>query len=251
MTSRSLPALALVAGLAASPALAFDINEMSPEDRDTFRDEVRAYLLDNPEVIMEAVQVLDQRQAAAQAADDATLIQTNSDAIYKDGFSYIGGNPDGDVTFVEFFDYRCTYCRKAFPDLEQLIKDDGNIRIIYKELPILGPDSVLASRFAVSAKLIGGDAAYAPLHNALMNLRANVTETSLVTTADNIGLDGQAILDGMSDPQVDTIIGETRALAQRLRIDGTPGFVMGDQMLRGYVPLNGMTQIVAQMRKDG
>lgn len=251
MTRRLLPALALTAGLAASPTLAFDITNMSEAERTAFRDEIRAYMLDNPEIIMEAVQILDQRQAEAKAANDTTLIQTNADDIYNDGFSYIGGNPDGDVTFVEFFDYRCTYCKQAFPDLEKLIESDGNIRIIYKEFPILGADSVLASRFAVSAKLIGGDDAYGPLHDALMTMRANVTEASLVTMANTLGLDGQAILAGMSDPQVDQMIGENHALAQRLQITGTPAFVLGDQMLRGYVPLNGMQQLVAQMRNEG
>ncbi|MEJ2021612.1 MAG: DsbA family protein [Maritimibacter sp.] len=251
MIRRFLPALTLAAGLAASPALAFDINAMSDAEREAFRAEIRAYMLDNPEIIMEAVQILDQRQAEAKAANDTALIMTNQEDIYNDGFSYVGGNPEGDVTLVEFFDYRCTYCKQAFPDLEELIKADGNIRVIYKEFPILGEDSVLASRFAVSAKLIGGDEAYAPLHNALMSMRANVTEASLVSAADKLGLDGDAILAGMSDPQVDQIIGENHSLAQRLQVSGTPGFVLGDQMLRGYVPLAGLAQLVAQVRQDG
>ena len=246
--TRTLSALALCAGLAATPAFAFDIGTMSEAERTAFGEEIRAYLLENPEVIMEAVAALERKQAAEQVAEDATLIATNHDAIYDDGVSYVDGNPDGDVTFVEFVDYKCTYCRKAFPEVKALLQQDGNIRIVYKEFPILGPDSLLASRFAISAKLIGGDAAYGPLHDALMTMRGNLTEETLVAQADALGLDGAAILAGISDPQVDKIIGDNHALAGRLNVNGTPGFVIGEQIIRGYVPLDGMAQLVAELR---
>ncbi|GKY87880.1 DsbA family protein [Sinisalibacter aestuarii] len=248
MTRRFLPALALAAGLAAAPAFAFDVGAMTDAERAAFREEVRAYLLENPEIIMEAVAVLERRQAAEQVANDAALVSTNHDAIFNDGYSYIGGNPEGDVTFVEFVDYKCGYCRKAFPELAQLIEQDGNIRIIYKEFPILGEESLLASRFAVSAKLIAGDDAYGRLHDAMMTMRGTMTTASLSGLAGDLGLDGEAIVAGMSDPQVDAIIGMNHELAGRLQISGTPTFVMRDQLLRGYVPLDGMVQIVAELR---
>jgi protein-disulfide isomerase len=249
MIRRTLPALALAAGLAATPALAFDIDAMSDDERALFRDEVRSYLLENPEVIMEAVAVLERRQAAEQVANDGALVATNFEAIFNDGFSHIGGNPDGDITFVEFVDYKCGYCKKAFPELNELITQDGNIRIIYKEFPILGEESLLGSRFAISAKLVDGDEAYATLHDAMMTMRGNMTEASLSGLADGLGLDGAAIVAGMSDPQVDQIIGENHALAGRLQITGTPTFVMEDQLLRGYLPLDAMQQIVAELRQ--
>lgn len=252
---RTLPALApavvLAAGLASAPAFSFDINSMSTDEKAAFGDAVREYLLENPNVIMEAVAALERRQAAEQVANDAALVTTNKDAIFNDDYSYVDGNPDGDVTFVEFVDYRCTYCRKAFPELKALLEQDGNIRMIYKEFPILGPESVLASRFAISAKLVGGDEAYGPLHDAMMEMRGNVTEDSLAALADGLGLDGAAILAGMADPQVDTIIAENHDLAARLQITGTPTFVAGEQMIRGYVPLDGMSQIVAELREVG
>ncbi|MCB1336506.1 MAG: DsbA family protein [Maritimibacter sp.] len=250
---RNLPALApafvLAAGLAAAPAFSFEINAMSEDEQAAFGDAVRAYLLENPEVIMEAVAELEKKQAAAQTANDSALVVTNHDEIFNDGVSYIDGNPDGDVTFVEFVDYKCGYCRKAFPELKALLEADGNIRIIYKEFPILGPESDLASRFAISAQIIGGDEAYGPLHDALMTMRANVTEDSLASVADELGLDSAAILAGMSDPQVVKIIDANHDLASRLQITGTPTFVAGEQMIRGYVPLDGMTQIVAELRE--
>lgn len=249
MTRRFLPALALAAGLAASPALAFEIDAMSDDERSAFRDEVRAYLLDNPDVIMEAIEVLENRRAEQQVAGDLALVSANAEAIFDDGVSFVGGNPDGDITFVEFVDYKCSYCRKAYPELQELIESDGDIRIIYKEFPILGEESVLASRFAVSALLTGGDEAYGPLHDALMTMRGNATPDSLKALADGLGLDGGAILEGMSDPKVDAIIGDNHALAQRLQITGTPTFVMEDQLVRGYVPLGAMVEIVAELRE--
>lgn len=245
--SRLVTAMALAAGLA-SPAFATDLTQMSTDERAAFREEVRAYLLENPEVIMEAVSVLERKQAAEQVANDATLIANNHDAIFTDGYSHVAGNPEGDVTFVEFVDYRCTYCRKAFPELQQLIADDGNIRMIYKEFPILGDESLLASRFAVSAQLVAGDAAYGRLHDAMMTMRGNFTTDALVSLSTELGIDGRAVLAGMTDPQVDEIIGKNHALAGVLQISGTPTFVLGDQLLRGYVPLEGMNQLVAQLR---
>ncbi len=247
--TRTLSALALAIGLAA-PAFAedFQIGAMTDDERSAFGEAVRAYLLENPQVIMEAVAVLERRDAAEQVANDAALIATNREAIFNDPMSYIGGNPDGDVTFVEFVDYKCGYCRKAFPELQALLEADGNIRIIYKEFPILGEESLLASRFAVSAKLIGGDAAYGPLHDALMTMRGNMTEDSLVALAGELGIDGDAVLAGMTDPEVDAVLGENHALASRLQISGTPTFVIGEQLVRGYVPLDAMTQVVAELR---
>jgi len=249
--TRTLPALALALGLAA-PALAdddFDIGAMSDSQRAAFGAAVRAYLLENPEVIMEAVEVLERRTAAEQVANDAALIATNFDAIFNDPNSYVGGNPEGDVTFVEFVDYKCGYCRKAFPEIQALVEADGNVAVIYKEFPILGAESLLASRFAVSAKLVAGDAAYGALHDAMMTMRGNITEDSLVALADDLGHDGAAILAGMADPQVDAVLGENHALASRLQITGTPTFVIGEQLVRGYVPLEAMAQVVAELRE--
>ncbi|TYB81803.1 DsbA family protein [Maritimibacter fusiformis] len=246
----ALAPLAFAAGLVATPALAFDIETMSADERSAFREEVRAYLLENPEVLMEAIAVLERRDAAAQVANDQTLVATNREALFNDGYSHVGGNPEGDITFVEFFDYKCGYCKKAHPEVQALLAADGNIRIIYKEFPILGEESLMASRFAIATQIVAGEEAYAMLHDALYEMRGNVTEQSLTSLATELGLDAKAILDGLSDPRVDEIIAENHALAQRMAISGTPTFVMGDQMVRGYVPLSGMEQIVKELREQ-
>ncbi|HFQ15512.1 MAG TPA: DsbA family protein, partial [Rhodobacteraceae bacterium] len=243
-----LPALGLAFALFAAPVAATDITAMNAEETEAFGAAVRAYLLENPEVLMEAIAVLEQRQAQAQVADDASLIRTNAKDIFDDGYSVVMGNPDGDVTMVEFLDYRCGFCKRAFPEVQELLASDGNIRFVVKEFPILGDDSVLASQFAISTQILFGDEAYTKVHDELMTMRASVSEASLLAVAERLGLDGQAIMDGIDNPIINQVIGANHALAQRLKITGTPGFVVGEQMMRGYVPLENMRQIVAEVR---
>lgn len=234
--------------LAALPALALDLDKMSDSEREAFRAEVRAYLLDNPEVIMEAVELLEQRQAQAEAAHDLALVKAYSGEIFDDGYSWVGGNPEGDVTLVEFVDYRCGYCRRAHEEVKQLVEKDGNIRLIYKEFPILGEASVLSSRFAVAVKQVAGDEAYAQTHDALIAMTADPSPTTLARLADSLGLDAQKIIAQMDDDAVTEEIRTTRALAQKLNISGTPTFVMQDQLLRGYLPYEAMASLVGEKR---
>jgi len=232
----------------ASPSFATDISAMNADETDAFRAAVRAYLMDNPEVLLEAIAVLEQREAEAQAANDDTLVAVNAEALFNDGYSYIEGNLEGDVTIVEFVDYNCGYCKRAFPEVKELLATDGNIRLILKEFPILGEASVLASRFAISTQILFGDAAYGAVHDTMMTMRGTITPETLLTLANGLDLDGQAILDGMENPAVNQIIGQNHALAQRMQISGTPSFVVGNEMLRGYLPLESMQQVVAQAR---
>jgi len=245
----SLTALAAAfAGLTALPLSAFDVSAMSDTERAAFRAEIRAYLLENPEVLMEAIEVLEAREAMTQAETDAALIAANYDALVRDGHSWIGGNPDGDITIVEFLDYRCGFCRRAFPEVEKLVSSDGDIRIIIKEFPILGSQSEMASRFAIATQLTAGDEAYKAVHDALMGFRGQVNEASLARLATEQGLDADAVMASMALPTVDEIIAENRDLARAMQITGTPTFVIGGQMLRGFLPLEGMRGVVAEER---
>ncbi len=244
---RTLTALMAFLMLSA-PALAFDMEAMSDSERTAFRAEIRAYLLDNPEVIMEAVAALEEAQNQAQAQSDIALVQANAADIFDDGYSWVGGNPDGDITLVEFLDYRCGYCRRAHGEVAQLLESDGDIRLIVKELPILGEQSLLASRFAIAAKQVAGDAEYKILNDALMTMNGDVSETSLRRLSDTLGFDSDAIIAAMDSDAVTQEIARTRALAQRLQINGTPTFVMEVQLLRGYLPLDQMLALVADLR---
>lgn len=222
--------------------------EIGQLDDAAFGARVRSYLMENPEVIFEAAAVMEQRQQDLQSANDGALIQEHSSALFEDQNSWIGGNPEGDVTIVEFMDYRCGYCRRAFPEVEELIASDGNIRIIIKEFPILGEESTVAARFAIAAKQQLGDEAYKAIHDAMMTYKGDMAIPALTRLTEALELDADAIVAHMDDDAVTKVIDDNRALGQALQISGTPSFIMDDQILRGYVPLESMKDIVEDIR---
>jgi protein-disulfide isomerase len=242
-----LIAPALAFGLAL-PAGAMDLKELTDEERALFRAEVRSYLMENPQVIMDAVEQLQNQEAQAQAEADLNLVTDNAEAIFNDGYSFVGGNPDGDITLVEFLDYRCGYCKRAHAEVSKLLETDGNIRLIVKEFPILGEQSVLASRFAVATKQVAGGESYKALTDALMSYNGDISLPALRRLANTFGLDTDAIETRMDSEEVTAEIAQTRALAQALRISGTPTFVMQDELLRGYLPYDQMLAIIEEKR---
>lgn len=224
--------------------------EMTDAERETFRAEVRAYLLENPEVLMEAIAVLEDRRNAEAAANDVALLEINSAEIFNDPASWSGGNPDGDVTVVEFVDYRCGYCRRAHDEVAELVGTDGNIRLVMKEFPILGDQSDLSSRFAIAVLQLEGADRYKEVHDALITHQGDVTAEALEDIGALAGLsDLTAVLAHMDSEDVTAVIAANHALGQRLGINGTPTFVINGTMVRGYVPLDGMRQIVESQRE--
>jgi protein-disulfide isomerase len=241
------PAFASALALAA-PAGAMDLTELTDAERAQFRAEVRAYLMENPEVILQAVEQMQNRQAEAQMQADFDLVTANADEIFDDGYSWVGGNPDGDITLVEFLDYRCGYCKRAHGEVAKLLETDGNIKLIVKEFPILGDQSMLASRFAVATKQVAGGDAYKQLNDALMAFNGEVSLPALRRLGESFDLDVPAIEAKMDSDEVIQEITQTRALAQKLQITGTPTFVMQDEMLRGYLPYDQMIALVDEKR---
>ena len=239
----------LTAALLLASLLPGQAQDMTDAERLAFRAEVRAYLLENPEVLTEAIAILEDRQAADAAAQDIKRLTENHAAIFQDAASWTGGNPDGDITIVEFMDYRCSYCRKAWSEVEELVSTDGNIRFVVKEFPILGEASDLSSRFAIATLQLAGPDAYKSAHDALITLRGEATKPVLERLAGDLGLDAPAIMARMAAPEVTSVIQANHALAQTLDISGTPTFVLQGTMLRGYVPLDDMRQIVKDARK--
>ncbi len=230
------------------PVAALDLSQMTDEERQVFREEVRAYLMDNPQVIIEAVTLLEERQAEAQTQADLNLVSDNAEAIFDDGFSWVGGNPEGDITLVEFLDYKCGYCKRAHGEVAKLLSTDGNIRLIVKEFPILGEQSMLASRFAIAVKLVEGGDAYKAVGDALMTVNGDISLPVLRRLSNTLGMDTAAIEARMDSDEVTAEISATRALAQKLSISGTPTFVLEDEMLRGYLPYDQMMLIVDEKR---
>jgi protein-disulfide isomerase len=243
-----LMALGLLIAPMPATAQADQSSPFSDSERTALHAEIRAYLLAHPEVLMEMMQLLEEQQKTATVEADRRMVSENAGDIFDDGFSYVGGNPDGAVTVVEFLDYQCGFCRRAHPELAQLLSDDGDIRWIVKEMPILGPGSELAARAAVATLITEGPDRYLALHNRLMELKGEVTDTILDHALAEVGLDPAAIRASMNDPEVDRRLGATRALAEKLAIAGTPTFVLDDRMLRGYLPREQMQQVVNEAR---
>ena len=228
---------------------AFDVSKMTGDQRAAFRAEVRAYLLDNPEVIYEAVDILQQKQAQTETQRDLELVRNNSAEIFSDGYSYVGGNPEGDITLVEFVDYKCGYCRKAHSEVEELLARDGNIKLIIKEFPILGEPSITSAQFAIAVQQLYGNEVYKAAHDILISFKGNTTPSALGRIATALNLDKDSILDHMNTNSVIAVIQQNRALGQIMEITGTPTFVLQDEMLRGFVPADALVKMVTDKRR--
>ena len=224
-----------------------DLDTMSEADRAQFRAEVRAYLLENPEVIFEAIQILEQRRNMAANEADRQMVLDNADALFNDGFSWVGGNPDGDVTVVEFLDYRCGYCKRAHPEIQELLDRDPNVRLIVKEFPILGPDSVRAGKIALAALEIDGDK-YETLNDELMNYQGNLTEQVTYRIAGDVGYDIAELKELAGSAGIDDKLNRNYQVARALQLEGTPAFVVGTEVIRGYLPVEDMLAAVQEAR---
>lgn len=239
----ALPAL----GAIALPAPAAAEQALNDAGREALRAEIRAYLLEHPEVVMEAIQELEKRRRQAQAAAEAEVVAALKDELQDDGYSFVAGNPDGDVTIVEFLDYNCGYCKKAHEDVKALVRMDGNIRYVIKEFPVLGESSVLAARAAMAAMKQGAD--YYEFHDALMSHRGKLDMKTVERLAKASKVDLAQMRADMQDPEIKGKLDRTYALARQLRIEGTPTFVIGDELVRGYKPLKDLQDVVRDQRK--
>lgn len=231
------------AATAETEALVFD-----QETRDALHEEIRDYLMSNPDIILEMLRIIEERRNQAEEDRDRQLFAAYREQITDDGISYVGGNPDGDVTLVEFLDYRCGYCRRAHPEIARLLEEDGNIRWIVKEYPILGPESAFAAKMAVGTLLsLGGDA-YEALHDTLMTYPGPINRSSLEEIAGRSGLDPLVVETAMQDPQVDSHILSIRELGRALGVSGTPTFIVGETFVRGFVPKADLQRLVDATR---
>ncbi len=206
---------------------------------------VRAYLMEHPEVIMEAVAGLERRRSVARAEGQRRAARANSAVLAESAFLPVAGNPVGDVTVVEFFDYRCPYCRRAVPELQALIAADRGVRVVYREFPVLGPQSILAARAAVAAHFQGR---YLTFHDALMGVAGELDEEAILATAAASGLDVARLRADMERPEVGDTIAEAHELAARLGINATPTFVIGDEVVPGYVDVATLRRLVNAAR---
>lgn len=247
--AKMLLVVAVAVVFSAHPALATSHDRaFSKEQRKEIEEIVRDYIMRSPETILQSVQQHQARQDAQKEQKIVDVIRDRRDELLNDPNSYVAGNTNGDVTVVEFFDYRCGYCKRVHPVVQKLLKDDDNIRLVYKEFPILGPASVYASRAAI-ASLSGNK--YLPFHNALMAARGELTEERVLFIAAEVGLDADEVEVEMerSKDRTREIIAKNFDLAEALKINGTPAFVIGDTVIRGAVDMSTFVEVIADMRK--
>ncbi|MBT3989012.1 MAG: DsbA family protein [Rhodospirillaceae bacterium] len=206
------------------------------------------YIRAHPEIILESVRAMQERERANEKQRGLNNLVTYRELILNDPTSPIGGNPKGDVTIVEFFDYNCGYCKRVHPTIEKLIAEDKNIRFVYKEFPILSPQSELAARAALAAWR-QDKSVYVPLHRDFINLKGGFSEGRILRLAKKYELDTAQLKKDMNSESMGKIIAGNRALAQQLGITGTPGFIIGNQIVPGAVDLATLKQMVAEARK--
>jgi protein-disulfide isomerase len=238
-------AAGLVAALAATGASAQDGTKVElPADQ--VEAIVRELLMREPEIVYEALQELQRRETAAEAERRKVALLARKDDLFHNAASPVGGNPAGDVTLVEFFDYRCGYCRRVVGSLRALVDEDQDLRVVFKEFPILGEDSVRAARAALAAERQG---LYMPLHFALM-AADDLSMDGIMLVAAGVGLDTEQLAADMASPEIQAEINATYALARELGIEGTPAFVVDDELIPGAVSQERLASLIDEARTD-
>ncbi|UWR09581.1 DsbA family protein [Ruegeria sp. B32] len=225
-------------------AMAASAEDLSEEDVKRLALEA---ILENPDIVMQAVEILRQRDEQAKAEGAKTVLDQQRDLLERDPNAPVIGNPDGDVTVVEFFDYNCPYCKRAAPIVKGVIAGDGNVRVVYREWPILGEGSVFAARAALAARNQGK---YEEFHWALMGLNGRANEASVMKAARALGLDENKLRADMNAPEVDAHIQVSMDLARGLGFTGTPSFVIGDALAPGLIEQAQMEQLISTVRED-
>ncbi len=205
------------------------------------------FLYGHPDVVVDILRKLREREEATKAENMSSLIAAQRETLLNDPTSPVGGNPNGEVTVVEFFDYNCGYCKRVMPNVIKLMEEDSGVRLVYKEFPILGPGSVSAARAAL-ASLRQDPGKYQAFHTALMSSRGRLKMPKIMQIAREIGFDTDRLEADMAAPEIEATIARNLALARTLGINGTPSFVIGDQLVPGAVELDTLKRLVARAR---
>lgn len=215
--------------------------------RQTVEAIVRNYLLENPELIVEVQDSLERKQAEAAQLRVKEIIASNKDELYNSSHDAIFGNPNGDVTVVEFFDYNCGYCKRALPDMQAILKNDPNVRFVMKEFPILGPDSMRAHIVAQAFKALMPEK-YAQYHEILLSAAERATEESAIADAVKLGADETQLREKMQSPEIRGAFQNTYQLASQLNITGTPSYIVGNELVPGAIGAEGLIERIAAAR---
>jgi protein-disulfide isomerase len=247
MTFRFRIAACAAALLAMTPYAAAE-GSFSDAQKTEIGEIVRQYLMENPEVLLDVSKALEARQQQAEAEQRKGALAAHAKAIFHGSNDFVAGNPNGDVTIVEFFDYNCGWCKKGFPEVMSLIEKDKNLRVVLKEFPIFGGDSDYAAIAALAAKKQNK---YMELHAALFSHEGKITQQVVDDLAKANGIDLEKLKADMKSPEIAQSLAETREIAQALAINGTPAFIIDEQVSPGYLPADSLAAIVAEVRQNG
>ncbi|HZH52311.1 MAG TPA: DsbA family protein [Microvirga sp.] len=249
--SKLSQAAALIGALAVGPAAMAQSGVFNEQQRQAIGEIVKDYLLKNPEVLTEVIAELEKRQAEAQRISQASALKETRETLLNAPHSYVVGNPFGDVTLVEFFDYNCGYCKRALADLRTLVKADPKLRVVLKDFPVLGPDSVEASRVAVAVgKQLQGEKLF-DFHAKVMDSKGRVNGERVMAVAKDMGVDMARLQKDIQGPEVQAALQENMELGDKLGLTGTPAFIVGDGVIPGAVGLEPLKQVVANVRQCG
>jgi protein-disulfide isomerase len=229
-----------VAGCAAT---ATETQSASAHSTDLTDAAIERYIRTHPEVIMQSLQAMEAKHEAAQRERQKVALAGRQDELFHDPASPVSGNPKGEITLVEFYDYRCGYCKKAASAVTELQKEDPRVRVVYKDFPILGEPSELAAKAALASQAQGKHQAF---HEALLASHTDMTKEAILKIAVAVGLDVKRLEEDMADPAWQAVIEKNRALAQELGISGTPGFIVGTELVPGALDLNGLKELIAR-----
>jgi len=234
---------AVVAVLIPPASLAADF---TPDQRKAIESIIHDYLTKNPDVLLDALQAAEDKMKGDAKDKAAQALSTRRREIFEDPDTPVAGNPNGDVSLVEFFDYRCPYCKQVEPSLEALLGEDRQLRLVYKEFPVLGPESVTASKAALAARKQGK---YDAFHRAMMTIKGQINDTAVYKTAESVGVDVDRLKRDMAAPEIARALKANTELADALDIRGTPGFIVGNEIVPGAIDLASLKQLIATARK--
>lgn len=221
--------------------------EPAPASREEIEKIVEEYLLEHPEILNEMIRRLEAKETAARAEAAVGALKAQRGEIENDGYSIVAGNPNGDVTLVEFFDYNCGFCRKGRPEVEALLQADPNVRLVLKEFPILGDESLEAARVAL-ALAKGQPEKYLEFHKRAFAYEGRLDGAHAIDIAKEVGADMERLTRDAADPVIMDRVERNHRLAGELGIDGTPSFVVGDKVVSGVQSLDELKALVADAR---
>jgi protein-disulfide isomerase len=239
-------AMALGAMLAIPFIASVGAAEFTPQQRKAIEEIIHDYLTNNPDLMLDVLQAAQDKLKGESREKAAAALVEHRRELLEDPDAPVGGNPKGDVSLVEFFDYRCPYCKQVVPAIDALLAKDKQLRFVYKELPVLGPDSVRAARAALAA---GKQGKYEAMHRALMAVKGQIDEPAIMKVAASVGLDVERLKVDMAAPEIDRALKANVKLAEVLDIRGTPGFVIGDEIVPGAVSQDTLKQLIDAARQ--